>query len=95
MLDRKIVGILTFVEEISLLDGMRTWGNTTRHDLSNQVAPRFLEEEAISNRVIQALNEIERGGIPKLALIEAIKSALNTTIKRTSVQLKWVELMKP
>ncbi|MGI6468780.1 MAG: transcription termination/antitermination protein NusA [Syntrophomonadaceae bacterium] len=37
----------------------------------------------MSNELIQALNEIERErGIPKLALIEAIKSALNTAYKK-------------
>lgn len=37
----------------------------------------------MSNELIQALNDIERErGIPKLALVEAIKSALNTAYKK-------------
>ena len=37
----------------------------------------------MSNELIQALSEIEKErGIPKVALVEAIKSALNTAYKK-------------
>ena len=39
----------------------------------------------MSNEMIQALQEITRTGIPKAALIDAIKAALNTAYKKILV----------
>jgi N utilization substance protein A len=43
----------------------------------------------MSSELIQALHEIEKErGIPQAALVEAIKTALNTATVRTLAQLK-------